>query len=132
MLAVVLRPGNANANHAGDHIAVLTDAFAQIPAPYRRNLLVRADTAGATHQLLSWLTEQGRVRGRHIDYAIGFPVRTKGSRTRRHGTWQGARPRRRPGRPSFPWCAERRSFRLGRGGELIVADAFAGSSQSTV
>ena len=74
MLAVMLRPGNANANHAGDHITVLTAAIAQIPSRHRRNLLVRADTAGATHQLLCWLTEQGRVRGRQVDYSIGFPV----------------------------------------------------------
>ena len=74
MLAVTLRPGNANANHAGDHIAVLGEAIAQIPAPYRRRLLVRADTAGATHQLLDWLTEQDQVRGRRVEYSIGFPV----------------------------------------------------------
>ena len=74
MLAVRLRPGNANANHAGDHIAVLGEAIGQIPAAYRRRLLVRADTAGATHQLLDWLTEQDQVRGRSVEYSIGFPV----------------------------------------------------------
>jgi hypothetical protein len=74
MLAVRLRPGNANANHAGDHITVLTEAIAQIPTPYRRNLLVRADTAGATHQLLDWLAEQSKLRGRQVEYSIGFPV----------------------------------------------------------
>ena len=52
MLAVLLRPGNANANHAGDHITVLSGDRPD-PQPYRRNLLVRADTAGATHQLLA-------------------------------------------------------------------------------
>ena len=50
MLAVRLRPGNANANHAGDHIVVLDEAIGQIPATHRRRLLVRADTAGATHR----------------------------------------------------------------------------------
>ena len=74
MLAVRLRPGNSNANHAGDHIAVLGEAIGQIPPPYRRLLLVRADTAGATHQLLDWLSEQDRVRGRSVEYSIGFPV----------------------------------------------------------
>jgi hypothetical protein len=74
MLAVRLRPGNSNANHAGDHIAVLGEAIGQIPPPYRRRLLVRADTAGATHQLLDWLSEQDRVRGRSVEYSIGFPV----------------------------------------------------------
>ncbi len=74
MLAVRLRPGNANANHAGDHLAVLGEAIAQIPGSYRRRLLVRADTAGATHQLLDWLHQQGQVRGRQVEYSIGFPV----------------------------------------------------------
>jgi nucleotide-binding universal stress UspA family protein len=54
MLAVTLRPGNAGSNYAGDHIEVLTRAIAQIPAEHRRHLLIRADGAGATHQLLDW------------------------------------------------------------------------------
>ena len=74
LLAIRLRAGNANANHAGDHIALLGDAISQIPAPHRRRLLVRADSAGATHQLLDWLHAQHRVRGRSVEYSIGFPV----------------------------------------------------------
>jgi len=74
MLAVTLRPGNANANHAGDHITVLTEAISQIPAAHRRRLLVRADTAGATHDLLDWLTTLNQSRGRRVEYSIGFPV----------------------------------------------------------
>ena len=74
LLAIRLRPGNANANHTGDHIAVLTDAIAQVPASHRRRLLIRADSAGATHQLMDWLTEQDQVRGRRVEYSIGFPV----------------------------------------------------------
>ncbi len=49
LLAIRLRPRNANANHAGDHIAVLTDATAQISGAHRRRLLVGVDSAGATH-----------------------------------------------------------------------------------
>lgn len=74
LLAVTLRPGNANANHAGDHIGVLGEAIAQVPAAYRRRLLVRADSAGATHQLLDWLHAQDQVRVRRVEYSIGFPV----------------------------------------------------------
>jgi hypothetical protein len=74
LLAVRLRPGNANANHAQDHIDVLTEGIGQIPASHRRTILVRADTAGASHQLLDWLASQDRVRGRSVDYSIGFPV----------------------------------------------------------
>ncbi|MGI3780193.1 MAG: IS1380 family transposase [Janthinobacterium lividum] len=74
LLAIGLRAGNANANHAGDHISVLSDAIAQVPASYRRRLLIRADSAGATHQLLDWLTAQNQARGRSVEYSIGFPV----------------------------------------------------------
>ena len=74
LLAITLRAGNANANHAGDHIGVLGEAISQVPASYRRRLLIRADSAGATHQLLDWLTGQDQVRGRRVEYSIGFPV----------------------------------------------------------
>jgi hypothetical protein len=72
LLAIMLRPGNAGSNHADDHIDVLTRAIAQIPTAHRKRLLVRADGAGATHQLLDWLTAQARVRGRHMEYSVGF------------------------------------------------------------
>ena len=36
LLAIRLRPGNANANHAQDHIDLLGDAINQIPADHRR------------------------------------------------------------------------------------------------
>ena len=64
LLAISLRPGNAGSNHAGDQIDVLRRAVAQIPAGHRRHLLVRADGAGATHELLDWLTGPAQVRGR--------------------------------------------------------------------
>ena len=38
-------------------------------------MLVRADGAGATHELLDWLTAQGRVRGRRLEYSVGFPTK---------------------------------------------------------
>jgi hypothetical protein len=75
LLAIMLRPGNAGSNHAGDHIEVLTRAIAQIPAGHRNHLLIRADGAGATHQLLNWLTDQGQVRGRRVEYSVGFPTK---------------------------------------------------------
>jgi hypothetical protein len=74
MLAVQLRPGNAGANTAADHIEVLTAAIAQVPAAHRRRLLVRADGAGASHGLLDWLTAQDDKRGRSVEYSIGFAV----------------------------------------------------------
>jgi hypothetical protein len=75
LMAISLRPGNAGSNHAGDHIDVLTRAIAQVPAPHRRRILVRADGAGATHELLDWLTGQGQVRGRRLEYSVGFPTK---------------------------------------------------------
>jgi len=75
LLAISLRPGNAGSNHAGDHIDVLSRAIVQIPAEHRRRLLVRADGAGATHQLLDWLTAQGQIRGRRVEYSVGFPTK---------------------------------------------------------
>lgn len=73
-LAARLRPGNAGSNTAADHIAVLTDAITQIPARHRRRLLIRSDGAGASHALLDWLTEQGQVRGRSVEYSVGFAL----------------------------------------------------------
>ena len=49
----MLRPGNAGANTAADHIDVLDRALEQIPAEHIETIeiLVRADSAGATHEL---------------------------------------------------------------------------------
>jgi hypothetical protein len=77
LLAVKLRPGNANANDAGDHLEVLTAAIAQVPAANRRRLLVRADGAGASHAVLDWLTRLDAKRGRTVEYSVGFPVTAK-------------------------------------------------------
>ena len=77
MLAVSLRSGNAGSNTTADHIDVLGRAIAQVPAAYRKKLLVRADGAGASHGLLDWLTDQNKIRGRHLDYSVGFAVTQK-------------------------------------------------------
>jgi hypothetical protein len=74
MLAIRLRPGNAGANTAADHLHVLGEAFAQIPPTHRRHLLVRGDSAAATHAVLDWLHEQGRRRGRTVEYSIGWAI----------------------------------------------------------
>ena len=73
-LAAKLRAGNAGSNTAADHIEVLADAIAQIPAAHRKKMLVRSDGAGASHQLLDWLHEQGKVRGRCVEYSVGFAI----------------------------------------------------------
>jgi hypothetical protein len=62
-LAAKLRPGNAGANTAEDHMAVLDLALEQIPAEHIEaiEILVRADRAGATHELADYCQE-GRMR----------------------------------------------------------------------
>jgi hypothetical protein len=76
-LTALLRPGRAGSNTAADHIEVLTEAIAQIPGTHRKDLLIRSDGAGASHQLLDWLTERGQTRGRRVDYSVGFAVTEK-------------------------------------------------------
>ena len=62
-----------------DHTAVLTEAIAQIPARHRRNLLIRVDGAGFSHELVDWFTAldtaktHGR-RGLSVEYSVGFAV----------------------------------------------------------
>ena len=73
-LAASLRPGNAGSNTAADHIDVLGQAIAQVPAAHRRDVLIRSDGAGASHALLEWITDQNRVRGRQVEYSVGFAV----------------------------------------------------------
>lgn len=55
-LAGLLRPGNAGANTAADHIEVLVDALDQLPDAIREDndtrILVRTDAAGCTHEFL--------------------------------------------------------------------------------
>jgi hypothetical protein len=62
-LAGELRPGNAGANTAADQIAVAEQALEQIPAERIEEIaiLLRVDSAGATHELLAWC-RQGRIR----------------------------------------------------------------------
>ena len=74
LLAITLRPGNAGANTAADHLQVLAEAFAQVPTAHRRHLLVRGDSAAASHAVLDWLYEQGRRRGRVVEYSIGWSI----------------------------------------------------------
>lgn len=76
-LTAKLRTGKAGSNTAADHVEVLTAAIAQVPTAHRKDLLVRCDGAGASHDLLDWLTAQGKVRGRRLEYSVGFAVTEK-------------------------------------------------------
>jgi hypothetical protein len=74
-LGGLLRAGNAGANTAADHVAVLDRALGQIPAEQIESLeiLVRADTAGATHGLIDYC-RQARMRF-SVGYELTEPVR---------------------------------------------------------
>jgi hypothetical protein len=54
-LHMLLRPGNAGSNTFTDHREVLTAALRQVPARFRRQILVRVDGAGAGHELIGHL-----------------------------------------------------------------------------
>jgi hypothetical protein len=78
-LAGLLRTGRAGSNTAADHIAVLEQALASLPPAWRPDpgrrgdadapkVLVRCDTAGATHDF----AEACRTAG--VGFSFGFPV----------------------------------------------------------
>ena len=64
-LAGLLRTGKATANDAADHIAVLTDALAQVPADQRHRVLVRGDSGAGVHAFVTHLHALG------LQYSVG-------------------------------------------------------------
>jgi Transposase DDE domain group 1 len=75
-LGALLRPGNTGANTAADHKTVLDMALQQIPEEQIESIeiLVRADSAGATHDLADYCRE-GRMRF-SFGYELTESVRT--------------------------------------------------------
>ena len=69
-LAGELRPGNAGANNAADQIAIAEQAIAQIPAAHIETIeiVLRVDSAGASHELLDWCREG------QIEYSVGYDL----------------------------------------------------------
>ncbi|GAA5117063.1 IS1380 family transposase [Haloechinothrix salitolerans] len=70
-LGWLLRPGNAGANTAADHITVVAECLRQLPFTARggrvgRKVLIRADGAGGTHDFVDYLTKQ------KLSYSLGF------------------------------------------------------------
>ena len=77
-LDLLLRPGNAGANTAADHITVTDRALAQIPDAHRHGtpILICADGAGATK---AWLAHLRRLRDEHgldLRFSVGFTMTT--------------------------------------------------------
>jgi hypothetical protein len=71
-LAGMMRPGSAGSNTAADHLRVLDEAIAAVPARYRRKLMVTVDGAGASHGLITRLDELACRRGRQLTYSVGW------------------------------------------------------------
>ena len=74
-LAGKLRPGNAGANTALDHVELLDAALAQLPLPTKAEdleqgprVLVRSDSAGASHDFVGAIAERG------LEFSVGFDV----------------------------------------------------------
>lgn len=68
-LAGMLRPGNANAGVAVDHVEVLDLVLGQLTAHQQARLVIRTDTAACTHGFLQALHERG------LGYSVGFYAR---------------------------------------------------------
>ena len=77
----MLRPGNSGANDTDDHIELLHRALSGLPEEYQtghfendhptlveHRILVRADSAGATHGFV------GAITAANCDFSIGFPI----------------------------------------------------------
>ena len=80
-LAAMLRPGNAAPGDTDDHLELLEQVVRAVPADYALGheegddpalvlhpILVRADSAGASHRFVQALSEA------NFDYSIGFPI----------------------------------------------------------
>jgi hypothetical protein len=74
-LAVMLRAGNAGSNTAADHVIVIREALRQLPfhaattsRRIGRKVLIRIDGAGATHEVVDYIT------ARRMSYSVGFTL----------------------------------------------------------
>jgi hypothetical protein len=74
-LAGLLRKGNAGSNTAADHVTVLEQALASLPEHWRPGphpeapkVVVRSDSAGATHVFAK------ACRDHHAGFSFGYPV----------------------------------------------------------
>jgi hypothetical protein len=72
-LAMLLRPGNAGSNTFTDHKEVLAAALRQVPARFRRKILVRVDGAGASHELIKHLLSLSSPR-RTMLFTCGWMI----------------------------------------------------------
>jgi hypothetical protein len=68
-LAGMLRPGRAGSNNTADHLAMLDAPLAQLPiSPSETEMLVRTDTAGATHDFIDGCVDRG------VQLSVSLPI----------------------------------------------------------
>ena len=74
-LAGLLRPGNAGANTAADHISVLDQALTQMPDAHRHGVavLIRADGAGCSKAFLAHIRGL-RAQAVLTEFSVGWAV----------------------------------------------------------
>ena len=72
-LNMLLRPGNAGSNTFTDHKEVLAAALRQVPARFRRAVLVRVDGAGASHDLIGHLLSLSSPR-KKVLFTCGWTI----------------------------------------------------------
>lgn len=75
-LALLMRPGNAGANNADDHIALILNAYRALPGSQHggnigHRILVRTDGVGGTRKVASYLYSRG------FAYSLGIRVNEK-------------------------------------------------------
>ena len=108
-----LRPGNAGSNTAADHVTGLAAALAQVPAPYRGNVLVRLDGAGASHKFIEHMMKLGIPDGKLL-FTCGWTIAVDGS-------WRRGVPAKLGRRGGCGWS------RAGVAGDRCAARAPAGA-----
>jgi hypothetical protein len=72
-LDMLLRPGNAGSSTFTDHKDVLDRALKQVPAKFRRRVMVRIDGAGASHELVKHLLTLSSPR-RTVLFTCGWMI----------------------------------------------------------
>src|SRR2546429_8107129 len=70
---MLLRPGNAGSNTFTDHRDVLAAAIRQVPARFRKKILIRVDGAGASHELIGHLLSLSSPR-RAVLFTCGWMI----------------------------------------------------------
>jgi Transposase DDE domain group 1 len=94
-LAMLLRPGNAGSNTFTDHKEVLAAAIRQVPARFRRKILIRVDGAGASHELIKHLLSLSSAR-RALLFTCGWMITVPGDARPARCHWLWTRIDRRP------------------------------------